>query len=53
MGYGKVNDHARAGAEDIVLADSSCLMHRQGCAERTGLPIKFVHITQILKGASA
>ena len=34
MGYDKVTDHARAGAEYIVSADSSCLMHQQGCAER-------------------
>jgi hypothetical protein len=34
-------------------ADSSCLMHKQGCAERIGLPIKFIHIAQILNGASA
>jgi L-lactate dehydrogenase complex protein LldE len=53
VGYDKVSDHARAGAEYIVSADSSCLIHRQGCAERIGLPIKFVHIAQILKGVSA
>ena len=31
----------------------SCLMHQQGCAERIGVPIKFIHIAQILNGASA
>ena len=46
-------DHARAGAEYIVSADTSCLMHQQGCAERIGVPIKFIHIAQILNGASA
>ena len=44
---------ARAGAEYIVSADSSCLMHQQGCAERIGVPIKFIHIAQILNGANA
>jgi L-lactate dehydrogenase complex protein LldE len=39
--------------EHIVLADSSCLMHQQGCAERIGVPIKFIYIVQILNGASA
>jgi hypothetical protein len=34
MGYDKVSDHARTGAEYIVSADSSCLMHQQGCVER-------------------
>ena len=53
MGYDKVSDHAHAGAEYIVSADTSCLMHQQGCAERIGVPIKFIHIAQILNGASA
>ena len=53
MGYDKVSDHARAGAEYIVSADISCLMHQQGCAERIGVPIKFIHIAQILNGARA
>jgi L-lactate dehydrogenase complex protein LldE len=53
MGYDKVRDHAQAGAECIVSADSSCLMHQQGCAERIGVPMKFIHIAEILNGASA
>ena len=53
MGYDKVNDHQKAGAEYIVSADMSCIMHQKGCAERLGLPIKFIHIAQILNGARA
>jgi L-lactate dehydrogenase complex protein LldE len=53
MGHDKVSDHASAGAEYIVSADTSCLMHQQGCAERIGVPMKFIHIAQILNGASA
>jgi len=53
MGYDKVSDHAGAGAEYIVSADTSCLMHQQGCAERIGIPMKFIHIAQILNGASS
>jgi L-lactate dehydrogenase complex protein LldE len=53
MGYDKVRDHAQAGAEYMVSADSSCLMHQRGCAERIGVPMKFIHIAQILNGASA
>ena len=53
MGHDKVRDHAQAGAEYIVSADTSCLMHQQGCAERSGLPLKFIHVAQILNGASA
>jgi L-lactate dehydrogenase complex protein LldE len=53
MGYDKVTDHKNAGAEYIVSADMSCLMHQKGCAERLGLDIKFIHIAQILNGARA
>mgnify|MGYP004704423303 CR=1 FL=1 len=53
MGYDKVRDHKHAGAEYIVSADSSCLMHQQGCARRLGLDLKFIHIAQILNGAAA
>ena len=51
MGYDKVTDHQTAGAEYIVSGDMSCIMHQKGCAERLGLPIKFIHIAQILNGA--
>jgi L-lactate dehydrogenase complex protein LldE len=53
MGYDKVKDHHRAGAEYIVSADMSCMMHQQGCAVRLGLPIKFIHVAQVLNGARA
>jgi L-lactate dehydrogenase complex protein LldE len=53
MGYDKVNDHADAGAEYIVSADMSCLMHQKGCAERMGSPVRFIHIAQVLNGARA
>jgi L-lactate dehydrogenase complex protein LldE len=36
MGHDKVADHARAGAEYVVSADSSCMMHKRGCADRLG-----------------
>jgi L-lactate dehydrogenase complex protein LldE len=52
MGCDKVSDHARAGAKYIVSADTSCLMHQHGCAERIGVPIKFIHIAQIPNGAA-
>jgi L-lactate dehydrogenase complex protein LldE len=29
----------------------SCVMHQKGCAERLGLPVKFIHIAQVLNGA--
>jgi L-lactate dehydrogenase complex protein LldE len=51
MGYDKVNDHHGAGAAYIVSPDMSCVMHQKGCAERLGLPLKFIHIAQVLNGA--
>jgi len=53
MGYDKVEDHHHAGAEYIVSADMSCLMHQKGCAERLGLDIRFIHIAEILNGSRA
>ena len=53
MGYDKVGDHHRAGAEYIVSPDMSCVMHQQGCARRLGLPLRFIHIAQVLNGARA
>ena len=53
MGYDKVQDHQAAGAEYIVSADMSCLMHQKGCAERLELPMKFLHIAQVLNGVRA
>ena len=50
-GQDKVADHTRAGAAYIVSADTSCLMHQKGCAERLGNPMKFIHIAQVLNGA--
>ncbi|SFT20622.1 (Fe-S)-binding protein [Methylobacterium sp. yr668] len=52
MGYDKVADQNRAGAAYVVSADSSCLMHQKGCAERLGLPLKYIHIAQVLNGAA-
>ncbi len=51
MGQDKVRDHAGAGAQYIVSPDMSCLMHQQGCAQRLGLPIRFLHVAQVLNGA--
>jgi len=53
MGYDKAHDQHRAGAEYVASSDSSCMLHQQGCAERLGLPQKYIHIAQILNGAQA
>lgn len=51
MGQDKVADHTKAGAEYIVSADTSCLMHQKGVAERAGSSMKFIHIAEVLNGA--
>jgi L-lactate dehydrogenase complex protein LldE len=53
MGQDKVRDHVQAGAEYVVSADSSCMLHQKGCASRLGLPLKFRHIAEVLNGARA
>lgn len=48
MGQDKLRNHIATGAEYITGADSSCLMHMEGIVNREKLPIKFIHIVQIL-----
>ena len=50
MGYDRVHDFHRHGAEYIASADMSCLMHMKGVIERLKLPMKVIHIAQILNG---
>ena len=48
MGRSKVRRHIDTGAGYIVGADSSCLMHQEGIIRREHLPIKTIHIIEIL-----
>lgn len=48
MGIDKVKRHIATGAEYVTGPDSSCLMHMQGVAKKQNLPIKFIHVVQIL-----
>ena len=48
MGKDKLKRHMDTGAEYITGPDCSCLMHMEGVAKRQHLPIKFIHIVQIL-----
>lgn len=48
MGIDKINRHIATGAEYVTGPDSSCLMHMQGIAEKEHLPIRFIHVVQIL-----
>ncbi|OAV65318.1 Lactate utilization protein A [Bacteroidales bacterium Barb6] len=48
MGQDKLKNHIATGAAYITGADSSCMMHMQGIVKREKLPIKFIHVAQIL-----
>ncbi|TDT32639.1 (Fe-S)-binding protein [Naumannella halotolerans] len=50
MGQDKVADHSSTGATHVVSGDGSCTMHLNSCARRLGLPMKFLHIAQVLNG---
>jgi len=52
MGLDRVADHARHGAEVITSGDVSCLMHMEGVIRRQGLPLRVVHVAEILNGAA-
>jgi L-lactate dehydrogenase complex protein LldE len=51
MGYDKLGFMGVSKPDYVVSSDMSCLMHLQGCARRTGSPLKFIHIAQVLNGA--
>ena len=48
MGQDKIKRHMATGAEYVTGPDSSCLMHMQGIARRGNMPVKFIHVAQIL-----
>lgn len=53
MGQDRVAQHVATGAEFIVGADASCLMHMQAVAARQGVGIRPIHIVEILTGRGA
>jgi L-lactate dehydrogenase complex protein LldE len=52
MGQDKVAAHQRAGAEVITSGDVSCLLHLDGVIRRQRLPIRTLHIAEILAGVA-
>jgi L-lactate dehydrogenase complex protein LldE len=52
MGNSKLNDYRRNGADILTGTDMSCLMHQEGLIKRQQLPIRVLHIAEILAGAS-
>ncbi|QEC43421.1 (Fe-S)-binding protein [Pseudobacter ginsenosidimutans] len=50
MGNSKLNDYRLNGAEVLTGTDMSCLMHQEGLIRRQQLPIRVMHIAEILAG---
>lgn len=48
MGNDKIESAVRTGAEYLVANDSGCLMHVAGLIRRRGLPLKTIHLAQVL-----
>ncbi len=48
MAEQKIKNALETGAEYIVSTDSSCLMHQEGYIKKHNLPIKVIHIIDIL-----
>ena len=51
MGLDRLADHERAGAEIIASYDVSCLMHLEGLIRRRRLPLRVMHVAEILDEA--
>lgn len=48
MAQQKVNNALEAGAEYILSTDTSCLLHLQGYIDKQNLPIKTMHLADVL-----
>ncbi|MFN8349325.1 MAG: (Fe-S)-binding protein [Spirosomataceae bacterium] len=48
MGIDRVDDHVKNGTQVLTGGDMSCLMHLEGIIRRRQLPIKVMHIAEIL-----
>ncbi|GAA4836320.1 (Fe-S)-binding protein [Algivirga pacifica] len=48
MGMDRLQDYLNAGAEILTSGDMSCLMHLDGLIKRNHLPLKTMHLAEIL-----
>jgi L-lactate dehydrogenase complex protein LldE len=48
MGRTKIESIQKTGASTVVSIDSSCLMQLQGVIDRAGLPIRTLHLAEVL-----
>ncbi len=48
MARTKIDSIVRTGADTVISIDSSCLMQLQGALDRTGTPVRTMHLAQVL-----
>ncbi len=48
MGQDRLKDHVKNGTQVLTAGDMSCLMHMEGIIRREKLPIKVMHLAEIL-----
>jgi L-lactate dehydrogenase complex protein LldE len=48
MGQQKVEQALSLGAEYLISTDLSCLMHMQGYVQKNNLPLKTMHLADVL-----
>ena len=48
MARTKIDSILRSGADTVVSIDSSCLMQIQGALSRAGLPVRTMHLAEVL-----
>jgi L-lactate dehydrogenase complex protein LldE len=49
MGWDRIRDHLQAGTEVLTSADMSCLMHLDGLIRRDAVPLRVMHVAEILE----
>ena len=50
-GLDRIADHQQAGTEILTAGDMSCLMHMEGLIRRRKLPIRVMHVAEVLDEA--
>ena len=53
MGLDRLADHGDAGVEVIASTDVSCLLHLEGLARRRRLPLRALHVAELLAEAGS
>jgi len=53
MGRDRLNDFLESGPAYITGTDMSCLMHLEGIIRRNELPLRVLHVAEILNGGAA